>query len=140
MREMLHQRRDVVGHLLVAEGAVDIGGVAVALQLDGDDLVVLGQGGEDRPPQVDRPKGAMEQDQRLTAAVDLVVHLQPVDRGVAVCGVVSVMGVAVRRLRLGEAPSRCDQGGPGSRGHGDKGPSPHHRGVLSMGAHVTSWR
>ena len=74
--EVLHQGGDIIGHLLVAEGAVDdVGGVPMALELDGDDLVGLGQGGQDRSPQVDRPKGAMEQDQRLTAAVDLVVHL-----------------------------------------------------------------
>jgi hypothetical protein len=40
------------------------------LELDGDDLVVLGQGGEDRPPEVDRAKERRGAGQRLAAAVD----------------------------------------------------------------------
>ena len=130
--EVVHQRRDIIGHLLVAKGAVDdVGGVPMALQLDGDDLVVLGQGGEDRSPQVDRPKGAMEQHQRLPGAVDLVVHLQPVDRGVAALRARLRHGRRGVGFRLGEAPRRSDQGGPGSRGHGDKCPSLHHHGLSS---------
>ena len=35
----------------ITEGAVDdVGGMPMTLELDGDDLVVLGQGGEDRSP------------------------------------------------------------------------------------------
>ena len=74
--EMVHHGRDVIRKLLVAEGAVDdVGRVAMALELHGDDLMLLGQGGQDWSPQVDRPEGAMEQQQRLPAAMDLVVHL-----------------------------------------------------------------
>src|SRR5215207_2423823 len=91
----------------------------MTLDLDGDDLVVFGQGGEDRPPQVDCPEGAMEQHQWLTGAVDLVVHLQPVDRRVS-----SLRGSG--GLRLCEAPRWRDQGGTGRCGHGNKCPSPHH--------------
>jgi hypothetical protein len=133
--QMLHDRRDVVGQLLVVKGTVDdVGGVAMALELDGDDLAMLGQGGQNGPPQVDGPEGAVEQQQRLPAAVDLVVHLQPVDRGVAALRGGVRHGRRRGRLRLGEAPCWSNQEDPGSRGHGGKGPSLHHHwGVLSYG-------
>src|SRR5829696_3030348 len=78
----------VVGPVADAQGPVDVGGVAVGLLLDRDDLAVPGQAGED-PAEVDPDGGqvAVEQDQRPpAAAVDLVVHLEPVDRGVAGLG------------------------------------------------------
>jgi hypothetical protein len=44
-----NQGGDIVGHLLVGERAVDVGGVPVTLQLDGHDLSGLGQGGTNAP-------------------------------------------------------------------------------------------
>ena len=108
--EMVHHGRDVIRKLLVAEGTVDdIGRVPMALELHGDDLVMLGQGGQDRSPQVDRPKGAMEQQQRLAAAMDLVVHLQPVDRCVAALRGALRHGCRRVGLRLGGFPRRSNQ-------------------------------
>ena len=40
---MLDQGSDVVRHLLVGQRAIDVGGVPMALGLDGDDLPRLGQ-------------------------------------------------------------------------------------------------
>ena len=47
--EVPQQGGDIVGHLLVGERTVDVGGVTVPLQLDGDDLAGLGQGGTSAP-------------------------------------------------------------------------------------------
>src|SRR5688572_8951569 len=55
--------------------------------------------------------------------MDLVVHPQSVDRGVAALW-------SGDRLRLSNVPNRSDQSGPGSRGHADKGPSAHLHGVV----------
>ena len=62
--EVSEQGGRVVGHLLVGDRAVDVGGVAVALQLDHDDLSGLGEPGQDRSQRVDRHVGAVQQEQR----------------------------------------------------------------------------
>ena len=82
--EVLHQRGDVVRHLLVLQGAIDVGGAAVSLQIDGDDLPALGQVRQQRLHGAGRHVGAVEQhDGDTAAAVDLVVHIEPVHRRVA---------------------------------------------------------
>jgi hypothetical protein len=73
----------VVGELLVGERAVDVGGVPMALELDGDHLAVLGQRRDETAQQLDGHVRARQHDQRVPLPVDLVVHVQPVDRGVA---------------------------------------------------------
>jgi hypothetical protein len=40
--QVADQRRDVVGHQPDVERPVDVGGPSVALEIDGDDLVVRG--------------------------------------------------------------------------------------------------
>ena len=43
--EVVDQRGDVAGHQAHVQRPVDVGGPAVPLQVDEDDLVVVGQGG-----------------------------------------------------------------------------------------------
>jgi hypothetical protein len=106
--EVVHQGGDVVGERLEAEEAVDAGGVAVTLQLDGDDSVVLRQAGKHRAPQVDRAEGAVDEEQRGTVAVDLVVHLETVDWGVAALGRHARHRSSRAILRLSQEPARRD--------------------------------
>ena len=62
--EVVDERRDVVGHEPDVDRPIDVGGPAVALEVDRDDLVVLRQGREDRPEHLARPEPAVEQDHR----------------------------------------------------------------------------
>ena len=71
---MLHHRSGVVGHPLVRDRAVSVGGPAVALQLQRDHLPLLGERAEERRHPVDVHVGAVEQDERLPFAVDLEIH------------------------------------------------------------------
>jgi hypothetical protein len=81
--KMLHQRGDVVGHRLVMEWAVDVGGVPMPLQLDANDLARLGKFWHERAHRLDGHEAARQHDQRSTAApMYLVVDIQAVDRGV----------------------------------------------------------
>jgi hypothetical protein len=43
---VVDERRDVIGQEPRIERSVDVGGAAVALQVDDDDLVAFGQGGQ----------------------------------------------------------------------------------------------
>ena len=47
--EVVDQRGDVVGHELDVERPVDVGGAPVPLQVGCDDLVVVGERGQDGP-------------------------------------------------------------------------------------------
>ena len=76
---MVDERRDVVGHEPDVDRPVDVGGPAVPLQVGGDDLVVLGQRGQDRPEHLARPEPAVQQDQRPPGAVCLEVQVDAVD-------------------------------------------------------------
>ena len=55
----------------------------VPLQLCGDDLPGLGEGRHYLSHGLDRHVGTVEHDKRLSGAVDLVVHPEAVDLGVA---------------------------------------------------------
>ena len=79
---MVDERGDVVGHQPHVERPVDVGGPAVPLQVDDDDLVVVGQGGKDRPEHLTRAEAAVQQDHRASRPVRLVVQVDAVDVGV----------------------------------------------------------
>ncbi len=81
--EMLDQGGDVVGHGLQAQRAVDVGSASVGLQVHRDHLPSLGERREGLGEHVGRAHSAVQQDQRLSRAVDLIVELEAVDRGVA---------------------------------------------------------
>src|SRR5579871_6181771 len=76
--ELFGHGRDVVGHELAAKGAIDIGGMAVALQVDRNDLPVLGECGQDRIEHSGGPQTAMQQDQRVARSVNFVIELDTV--------------------------------------------------------------
>src|SRR5262249_9445523 len=77
-------------HLLVSQRAIDVGRVPVSLKLDGDHLPVLRQGRVNGRP----AETTVQQDQRLAAPVDLVIHLESVHIGVP------PLGVLVHRVSL----------------------------------------
>ncbi len=77
---MSEQGRDVIGERVELHLAFDVGGAPMALQLDGDDLVVLGEWREQlRKVRRDVQEPAVEQDQGRALAVHLVIERQPVD-------------------------------------------------------------
>ena len=92
--QVFEQRGRVVRHLLAGQRAVDVRRVSVPLQLDGDLLPVPGQGRVRGRP-AERP---VQQDQRLAGAVDFVVHLQAVDRGVPLLHRSRCIGIGLTRL------------------------------------------
>ena len=63
----------------IGDGPVDVGGAAVALQLDRIDLVGLGELGDDRAHGRDVHVGAVQHDQRVAGAGNFVIHLHAVD-------------------------------------------------------------
>jgi hypothetical protein len=52
---VVDQGGDVIDQEPDIERPVDVGGAAMALQVDGDGLVALGQGGKDRPEHLPDP-------------------------------------------------------------------------------------
>ena len=94
--EVLDERRDVVGHGLRAQRAIDVGRAAVGLQVDRDDAALGAQRRHDRPEHLAGAEAAVEQHERLAGAVLLVVQRHTVDVCVAhsfpFCVVVTVTG------------------------------------------------
>ena len=85
---MLQQPDDVGGQVGAGERSVDVVGTPVALEVGGDHLATRRQARQQLAElQVDVEQAAVQQKQWCTApgAVDLVVHLQAVDRGVPRC-------------------------------------------------------
>jgi hypothetical protein len=78
-----NQRRSVVGHLLVGEWAINVGGAPVPLLLGRDHLPCRRQPGQHRAHHVDRHVGAVQDEQRPARPVDLVIHAEIADRHVA---------------------------------------------------------
>src|SRR5690606_13363934 len=75
----VHEGGDVVGEVGIGDGAVDIGGAAVALKLDGVNAVGFGQHGDDFAHGGDVHIGAMQDDERGAFARHLVIHVHAVD-------------------------------------------------------------
>src|SRR5918994_1353098 len=74
----------VIGQLLDGERAIDVGRASMGLQLEGDDLPSLGKSRQKLSERrADCRKRAVEQNQRRSGAVDLVIHLQIVLLSVA---------------------------------------------------------
>jgi hypothetical protein len=74
------QGGDVVGHGLETHRPVDGRRPAVRLKVYADDLAAGSQRRHGRAEHLGRPEAAMEQDQRLAGAVDLVAELDAVHR------------------------------------------------------------
>jgi hypothetical protein len=80
---------EVVAEGFEAEGAVDVAGVAVGLQLDGDDLSLLRQLVEHLPRKCSKAIAAVGHDEGGPAtAAALPVPVDNVDRRVPSCGMV----------------------------------------------------
>ena len=99
--ELPDQARHVVGHLLVGDLAVDVARAPVALHLGHDHLSVLRETLAQRPEGLHDHVGAVEQHERRSRAVDLVVHLELADRRMAG----SHLGVR-HPLSIEQGPSR----------------------------------
>src|SRR5688572_21142536 len=76
---MLDERRDIAGHQFRAERSIDIGGPAVALQIDTDDLPPLRERRKIGTEHLGRAEPAVQEDERPAGPVDLVVELDAVD-------------------------------------------------------------
>jgi len=83
---VLDQGGDVSGHKLEAQWAIDVGCAPVGLQIDGDNPPVLGEGWQHFAEHLDRADATMQQDERFSGAMDLVVQLQAVNLCVAPVG------------------------------------------------------
>ena len=74
--ELLEGGDGVVCHLLHGQRAIDVGGAPVGLHLECDHPPGLGEFRQDATERgADRRESAVEQDQRLSRAAILVVHL-----------------------------------------------------------------
>jgi hypothetical protein len=73
----------VLRHLRVAQWPIDVGGAAVALQLNRDDASCSGQAGQQRrETALDRAHRTVQKHHGEAGTVNLVVHLQAVHRNV----------------------------------------------------------
>jgi len=78
--ELPEQGHDVIREVLKRHLSVDVRGMAVALHLDRDDPVALSEGRDHGSEgQTDRERTSVQEHERRAAAVNLVVHLQPVN-------------------------------------------------------------
>ena len=81
--EVIKQRGHIVGKILAADVAFDVRRAAMALHFDGNHFSRFGKLADPAVPVVgDGHKRAVEQHHGFAAAVDFVVHFEPVDRRV----------------------------------------------------------
>ena len=93
--DRVHEGGHVVGEVRIGDRPVDVGGAAVALELERIDLVGLGELRDDLAHRRDVHVGAVQHDQRIALAGDLVIHLHAVD-----------LDALADRLGLGEGRRR----------------------------------
>jgi hypothetical protein len=76
--DVFDQGGNIVRHLLEGERAINIGGVSMSLQLDGNDLPVLGKDWQKLLEHPDYAQAAVKENQRLPFTVNLVAQLESV--------------------------------------------------------------
>ncbi len=84
--ELLQHAGHVVAHVDQADLAIAQRRAAVAVQIDADHLPALREPGQVGTEHLDLAEAAMKQQQRLARAVDRVVVVDSVDRGMAALG------------------------------------------------------
>ena len=84
--ELLQHAGHVVTHFDQADFAITQRRAAVALQIYADDLSALRKLGQVGPEHLDLAQAAMKEQQRLARAIDGVVVVHAVDRGMAALG------------------------------------------------------
>ena len=102
--ESLENHRHVVAHVDETDGAIGERGASVAVQVDGDHLAMSPERPEVGLEHVDRSESAVQQEQRLALAVDLVVVVDAARGGVAFLE----WHELPRRFRLSLRDARCD--------------------------------
>src|SRR5437764_12178373 len=76
---MIDQRGNVISHELDVDGAIDVSGAAVALQVDGDHLMALRELRKNGPEHFARPQSAVQEDHRTSSAMSLVIEVEAVN-------------------------------------------------------------
>ena len=76
--KVIDEGGDIVRHRLEDQREVDVGREPIGLQTDGDNLPAFCEQQQGLAEHLDRAGAAMQQDQRLADAVDLVVYAEAV--------------------------------------------------------------
>ncbi len=84
--DFVHEGSNVAGEVGIGDRPVDVVGAAVPLELEGVDLVGLGEPGDDLAHGVDVHVRAVQHDQWIAFARDLVVHPHAVHLGIVTHG------------------------------------------------------
>src|SRR5262249_29687261 len=92
--QLIQQRGGIFSHLLKREGAVEVIGVSVSLQLDRDYLTGLCQRWKNGAPCFNEAERSMKQHERLTRTMDFIVHLEAVNFGIGAIGALLLLSVS----------------------------------------------
>jgi len=79
---MVDECADVISHQAYVYRSINIRGAAMALQVDGDDLVALGECRKDRTEHLAGTEPAMQQDQRPPGTNRFDIEIDAIDFGV----------------------------------------------------------